>query len=157
MGGGSLWDVGCYPLSFARFALGLEPVLVFGSWRLGPTGIDETFAGQITFPGGILAQIDAGFRAPFRAQMEFVGEEGTLVVSRPWRPEPGHPLLLIRGDETRAVAAEGEDRYLLEIEDLAEAARTGRAPRVGLAESRANVAAIVALLRSAREGRPVQL
>ena len=48
------------------------------------------------------------------------------------------------------------DRYLLEIEDLADAVRTGRPPRVSLAESRGNVATIVALLESAREGRPVK-
>ena len=50
-GGGCLWDVGCYPVSFARFLVGREPVRVFGSQVPGPTGIDETFAGQVEFPG----------------------------------------------------------------------------------------------------------
>ena len=72
-GGGCLWDVGCYPLSFTRFLLGAEPVEVFGSQVLGPSGIDETFAGQLVFPGGVLAQVDAGFRSPFRAELEIAG------------------------------------------------------------------------------------
>ncbi|HYN05689.1 MAG TPA: Gfo/Idh/MocA family oxidoreductase, partial [Vicinamibacteria bacterium] len=74
-----------------------------------------------------------------------------------WKPAPDQPILLTRGEETEAVAVPECDRYLLEIEDLAEAVRTGRPPRVSLAESRGNVATIVALLESARVGRPVKL
>jgi predicted dehydrogenase len=55
------------------------------------------------------------------------------------------------------VAIEPQDRYQLEIEDLAAAIRAGGAPRVSLAESRRGVRTITALLRSAREGRPVRL
>ena len=60
-GGGSLWDVGCYPVSFARFALDEEPHEAFGWQVTGPTGVDETFAGQLRFPSGALAQFDCGF------------------------------------------------------------------------------------------------
>ncbi len=155
-GGGCLWDVGCYPLSFARFVLGAEPVEVFGSSVAGPTGIDETFAGQLVFPGGVLVQIDAGFRAPLRTQLEIAGTGGTIVVRQPWKPE-GLPILVTRENGTEEIAVGGDDRYLLEIEDLADCARTGRPPRVSLAESRGNVATIVALLESARAGRPVRL
>jgi xylose dehydrogenase (NAD/NADP) len=155
-GGGCLWDVGCYPLSFARFVLGTEPVEVFGSSVEGPTGIDETFAGQLVFPGGILVQIDAGFRVPFRTGVELVGTEGTITVPQPWKPE-GQPIVLTRGSAREEIAVGGDDRYLLEIEDLADCVRTGRPPRVGLAESRGNVATIVALLESARLGRAVRL
>jgi predicted dehydrogenase len=155
-GGGCLWDVGCYPLRFARFVLGTEPIEVFGSSVTGPTGIDETFAGQLVFPGGTLVQIDAGFRAPYRTGMELVGAEGTIVVPQPWKPE-GLPIVLTRGSATEEIAVGGDDRYLLEIEDLADCVRTGRRPRVSLAESRGNVATIGALLESARSGRPVKL
>jgi predicted dehydrogenase len=152
--GRALWDVGCYPLSLARFVLGAEPLEVTGSQVLGPTGVDETFAGQLVFPGGVLAQIDAGFRSALRTEAEFVGTTGTIVVPQPWRPE-GTPIRLVHGDEAEDIVVAGPDRYLLEIEDLAACARTGRPPRVSLAESRGNVATIVALLESARTGRPV--
>jgi predicted dehydrogenase len=156
-GGGCLWDVGCYPLSFARFLLGREPVSVYGSQVLGPTGIDETFAGQLTFPGEVLCQFDAGFRSPVRAEMELVGSEGTIRVPHPFRPDQDYPVLVARDGRTEEVAVPGEDRYLLEIEDLAAAVRTRRPPRVSLADSRANVAALVALQRSARENRPIAM
>jgi predicted dehydrogenase len=156
-GGGCLWDVGCYPLSFARFLLGREPVRVFGSQVLGPTGIDETFTGQVEFPGDVLFQFDAGFRSEVRAEMELAGTGGTIRVRHPWRPEQDYPLLVIRDGQTEELSVPGEDRFLLEIEDLERAVRSGLPPRVSLADSRANVAALVALQRSAREGRPLAI
>jgi predicted dehydrogenase len=63
MGGGSLWDVGCYPLSFARYVVGAEPLDVYGRQVEGPTGVDMTFAAQLTFPGNVLAQFDSGLDA----------------------------------------------------------------------------------------------
>ncbi len=155
LGGGSLWDVGCYPVSFARFVIGAEPLEVFGWQRSTARGVDEAFAGQLLFPGNVLAQFDCGFRFPFRAEMEFVGSEGTLRVPSPFRPGSDARVLLTRGEKTESLATGGPDRYALEIEDLADAVLDGRAPRVSLAESRGNVAVLTALLRSAREDRPV--
>jgi predicted dehydrogenase len=156
-GGGCLWDVGCYPLSLARFVLGAEPLEVFGSAVSGATGVDETFAGQLVFPGGVLVQVDGGFRSPFRAEFEVAGTEGVIRLRHPFKPRPELPLQLERDGEVTTFAVEPADRYRLEVEDLAAAVVTGRPPRVSLAESRGNVAAIVALLRSAREGRPIRL
>ena len=33
LGGGSIWDVGCYPISYARMLVGAEPQEVFG-WQV---------------------------------------------------------------------------------------------------------------------------
>ena len=43
LGGGSLWDVGCYPLSFSRYIAGKEPEEVYAYQVLGQSGIDESF------------------------------------------------------------------------------------------------------------------
>ncbi len=157
LGGGSLWDVGCYPVSFARFVIGAEPVEVFGWQRNGPSGVDEAFTGQMRFPGEVLAQFDCGFRAPFRAEMEFVGTEGVLRVPWPFRPEADAAVMLTRNGETETIPTGGPDRYALEVEDLADAVLEGKAPRVSLGESRGNVVALTALLQSAREARPVRV
>jgi predicted dehydrogenase len=153
-GGGSLWDVGCYPLSYARFVVGEEPVEVFGWSVTGPTGIDETFVGQVRFPGGALASFDCGFRSPFRTQVEIVGSEASILVSRPFKPGLEERLVLTRGDETREIAIAGQELYRGEVEDMADAVLLSRPPRVSLAESRGNVAVMTALLRSAASGRP---
>jgi predicted dehydrogenase len=156
-GGGCLWDVGCYPVSFARFVLGAEPAEAFGWQVTGPTGVDETFAGQLRFPSGALAQFDCGFRAPFRTEIEVVGSEGSLRVNRPFKPGVKETMHLARGDTVEAVETEGGELYLGEVEDMADAILLGRPGRVSLADSRGNCAALLALLRSAREGRPVMV
>jgi predicted dehydrogenase len=158
LGGGSLWDVGCYPVSLARFVIGAEPVEVFGWQRKGRSGVDEVFTGQMRFPGEVLAQFDCGFRSPFRAEMEFVGTEGVLRVPWPFRPGADAAVMLTRRNgETETIPTGGGDRYALEVEDVADAVLEGKAPRVSLGESRGNMGALVALLRSARDGRPVRV
>ena len=157
MGGGCLWDVGCYPLNYARFITGAEPVEVFGWQTTGPTGIDDTFVGQLRFPGEVFAQFDASFRSPYRTFMELVGGEGSLRVPLPFQGDKDSVIQLFQGEKSEIFPTPGADRYLLEIEDMADAVLQGKPPRVSLADSRHNVAAIVALLQSARAGRPIRL
>jgi predicted dehydrogenase len=154
-GGGSLWDVGCYPVSYARFVLGEEPVEAFAWQVAGPTGIDETFAGQLRFPSGAFLQFDCGFRAPFRTEIEVVGSTGSLRVARPFKPGAREVVVLSRGDESETIAVSGDELYLGEVEDLADAVLLGRPPRMTLGDSRANAAALLALLGAAGAGRPV--
>jgi predicted dehydrogenase len=157
MGGGSLWDIGCYPVSYARLLAGAEPVEAFGWQTLGPSGIDETFAGQLRFPRDVLAQIDCSFRLPFRTHVEVVGGDGAIAIPRPFKPGLKETFLLTRGDGAQPIEIEGPELYLGEVEDMFDAVRLGRPPRVSLADSRGNVAALLALLRSARAGQPVTL
>jgi D-xylose 1-dehydrogenase (NADP+, D-xylono-1,5-lactone-forming) len=158
LGGGCLWDVGCYPISLARLVAGAEPEQVFGWQRLGPTGVDMTFAGQLRFPGGLLAQIDSSFEAPFRTDLEVLGSKASLRVAHPYKPEASETLRLVRasGVEEITISAPGP-LYLGEVQDLEAAVLDGARPAVSLEDSRGNVAAIAALLRSAREKLTVEL
>jgi len=63
--------------------------------------------------------------------------------------------LLTRGDKTESLNVAGQELYLGEVEDMADAVLLGRPPRVSLVESRGNCTALLALLQSSREGRPV--
>jgi xylose dehydrogenase (NAD/NADP) len=155
--GGSIWDVGCYPISYARAVIGAEPVEVFGWQVIGPTGVDVTFVGQMRFAGNVIARFDSSFRMPDRAHMQIVGSDGVIDVPDPFKPERDHKILLTRNGQTETFTIPDQMLYLGEVEDMADAVLLGKAPRINLADSRGNVAAIVALLRSAREGRPVPI
>jgi xylose dehydrogenase (NAD/NADP) len=159
LGGGCLWDLGVYPIGYARLMIGAEPVEAFGWQTLGPTGVDLSFAGQLRFPGDVMMQCDTSFRTSFRRDVEIVGSEATLLVPNPFKPGPREPIHLVRGDDRQTIEVAGSDAhlYLGEVEDLADALQHGRKPAVSLADSRGTVAAIVALLASAREGRPVKV
>ncbi|HEY5902871.1 MAG TPA: Gfo/Idh/MocA family oxidoreductase [Anaerolineales bacterium] len=157
MGGGSIWDVGCYPISYARMLSGEEPVEVFGRQVIGESGIDMTFAGELRFPGGVLAQFDCGFDSPLRVQMEVAGREGWLKVENPYKPGKGEHILFSRGDETKKIRVPGRELYIGEVEDIEDAVLKGTAPRIPLEDSRGNIAVILALLESARTGQPRQM
>ena len=146
MGGGCLWDVGCYPVSYMRALLGTEPLEVFGWQVTGPTGIDDSFFGQLHFSGDAVGQFDSSFVIPFHAYMEFVGSEGTLIIPQPYKPGLNEKLFLVRDGKTETVKVKGQELYLGEVEDMADAILLGKSPRISLGDSRANVATLKALL-----------
>jgi predicted dehydrogenase len=157
LGGGSVWDVGCYPISYARYILGKEPEEVFG-WQLtGKSGVDEVFTGQLRFAGGVFAQFDSGFRSPYRSRIEIIGSEGILVVPQPFIPGLEVEILIGKGAEYEAIKMPRKELYIGEVEDMADAVLTSASPSISLEDSRANVAVILALLRSAESGKPVSL
>lgn len=157
LGGGCLWDVGCYPVSFARTILGQRPVAVQGAAAWSTRGVDLTFFGQLIFADGVVAQVMASFEAPFRTGMEVVGTWGRLRIPHPFKPQERDVIEIIRGDATEVVEVEGPPLYQGQADDLAEAARTGRPPLVTLDDSLDNTETLVALLESARGGGTVPL
>ena len=157
MGGGSIWDIGCYPISFMRTVAGAEPFEVFGWQVSGSTGIDETFVGQMRFEGEANAQFDSSFSTPFHTYFEVVGSEATLIVPKPFKPGENEKIFLVRDGKTETIKVKGQELYIGEVEDMADAILLGKAPRVSLADSRGNVAVILALLKSARINQPVKI
>ena len=156
-GGGSIWDVGCYPISFARLVAQAEPVEVFGWQATGTTGIDVVFSGQMRFASGLLAQFDCGFRAPYRTAIEIVGAKGSIELASPFKPAGGEWIKIKRGDSVDKIRSPESELYRGEIEDMERAVLDAQTPRISLEDSRANVAAILALLESARTGQVVRL
>ena len=150
LGGGALWDVGCYPLSIARYFFG-APERVEGWQVLAPSGVDETMVGTLYFPDQRIAHIDGSFRMPFRSVAEIVGDAGRLVLTHPFHSDnPEAQLLLYQGDKPEVVETPAAERYLLEIDDLHEAIINQRPPLITAAETRGHIETILALYASAR-------
>lgn len=157
-GGGSLWDVGIYPLSFAQFVAGGPPEWVAGGQVVGSSGVDEQFVGQMQYPNGMLAQISSSLRTPWYTFAEVIGTEGRLLLNRPFTGlTPGERRLLHvdAGNTEQEVAVEEKELYLGEVEDMEAAILDGAAPYLTLGETRHHVATILALLTSAERGERV--
>ena len=157
LGGGSLWDVGCYPLGYSNMLAGASPVEVFGWQQTSDTGIDLEFSAMMRYANGSVAQFDSGFIGPFRAEMEVVGTDGTLRVARPFRTDDRTGAVLTSGDTVEQVSFPIETPFAGEIADMESAVLEGRPPGVPLSESRRTVQTILALYRSATERRPISL
>lgn len=160
LGGGSLWDVGCYPVSFARAVAFGDPETVVGRQVIGQSGVDMTFAGQLHFADGVTAQFDSSFEVPFRSGAEIVGTEATLTLDVPWKPGidgPGGILLRREGQGEEYIEVDDADPYVFEVESMADCILDDADPAISLSDSRGTVATINALYTSAREGRPIKL
>jgi predicted dehydrogenase len=157
-GGGSLWDIGIYPLSFAQFVFGGPPSLVSGLQTLGTHGVDDTFVGQMRYPGGGLAQISSSFRSPFHTHVDIVGTQGRLQLTRPFvTVDEGQVTFYPAEGDPETIEVPSKELYLGEVEDMHAAILDGAEPLISLEESRDQVRTALALYASARSGQMVAL
>lgn len=158
-GGGCLWDVGVYPLSFAQFIFGEAPYRVAGSQWLGDSGVDETFSGLLEYSGNRMAQIASAFRTPWFTQAEIIGTMGRLTINRPFvgleqgrrmvfHPEKGDPL---------EIQVPEKELYLGEVEDMHAAILDGAPIYLTLTETRDHIRTVLGLYESARTGNFIRL
>jgi len=156
LGGGSLYDVGCYPVNFA--GLVADTIAGGGPGSSRPEsvavecvkagGIDQMFSALLRYPGGLVAAVHCGFNLHRRVGAEIVGTRGLLTVPDPFFDNPG-AIALTTDAGTREIAVAESDRYRSEIEDFAAAVTEGRPPQLGLAESLRNAELIDRLLAAA--------
>lgn len=159
-GGGCLWDVGVYPLSFAQFVMGSTPQQVWGRQWLGESGVDESFSGQMDYGNGRVAQISAGFRMPFHTWAEIIGTKGRLTLSRPFvgLEKNDRQLLFHHPDDTiEEIPVPEKELYLGEVEDMHAAILDGQANYLSLAETRHHIQTVLALYESAQSGNVIYL
>jgi predicted dehydrogenase len=155
-GGGSLWDVGCYPVSYARMVFGGPPVEFYASQQLGASGIDLSFTGQMRYANGAYAQVESSFALPYYTAVEIRGSQGTIRIPRPFNPsEADTHITVTRGDISEEYSFHYPLLYQGEIEDLADAILNRKAPRLPLPESRELIATLTGLYRSAALNRPL--
>ncbi len=154
--GGSLLDLGCYCVSAIRLLAG-EPELVSGEQVRSSSGVDARFAAVLSLPDGVLAHFDCGFDLPGRSALEVVGSEGSLVLGDPWHARRPGIDLLRNGAEPERIEVPQANSYRLELENLARAIRGAAEPLLGREDALGQARALAALLRSAEEGRAVEV
>ncbi len=158
-GGGSLWDVGVYPISFAQAVYGSAPKKVFGKADLSPSGVDLTFRGLMEYPGGRTAQFLASFALPFHTRMSLFGTQGQIEIERPFigMENTGYFSFTNAAGETQKVSYPQKELYLCEVEEMESAILEGKPTEVTLPQTRDHIRTVEALLASARAGQPVEL
>jgi D-xylose 1-dehydrogenase (NADP+, D-xylono-1,5-lactone-forming) len=163
VGGGIVWDMGCYAVNMSRDLFGAEPraVVAMGYTRAG-AGVETSVEATLSFGEGRSAVTHVSFDYPNPySQIEVIGTEGW--VSMPgtgMRREPFTRLLWHNGeDEVFAGGVEPVvesfpfvDPYRLEVEHLSDCILHDRPIRYGLDDAIANVRALTAILRALEEG-----
>ena len=159
LGGGSLWDVGVYPLSLAQYLMGTMPDWVSASQHIGPSGVDESFFGLLHYPNGATAQIMSSLESPYFTLAEIIGTQGRLVLDRPFTGQDENTVIChyTQEGELRELPVPDEYLYLGEIEDMHAAILDGAPNYLSLDETRNHIRTVLALYQAARQGVIVQL
>jgi predicted dehydrogenase len=153
LAGGSIMDVGCYPISAARFYFADEPVSAFVRAEMDAEyGVDMRAAGILEFAGGS-ALIDCGFNLPYRTHLEIVGDTGVIRIPQPWLPDP-EAVLTINGESQKL---EAQNQYVNEFEHFSRCLLNGTRPAYGPDDAVLQMAAIDAVRRSFSQRERVML
>lgn len=161
-GGGCLWDVGIYPLSYFQYLMESPPNWVFGRQILGPTGVDEVFAGQMGFQiedGEVLAQFSSSFKSPLHTFIQIIGTEGRLDISRPFinLDRNARVVFTDHKDKSKEISIPKKSLYLGEVEDIHNAILDEEPTLISLKETRNHIRTALALYESADTGHPVRM
>jgi len=149
LAGGSVMDIGCYPVSAARFYFEDEPSHAYACGEIDAEyRVDMRMSGVLEFAHGS-ALIDCAFDLPYRTHLEIIGESGTIVMPKPWQPDP-EATIIINGE---ALSLPEENQYTKQFEHFSRCLIDGAAPRFGPEDAVRQMSVIDAVLRSVRSGQ----
>jgi predicted dehydrogenase len=157
-GGGALYDVGCYAVSAALWAVGRGlPDEVAAQLLVGPTGVDLD-ARLVLDWDGATAEVRGGIASGDGQWLVITGERGELELRGQafanWH-EPSE-LWVSDGTGTERVPFGAVDAYRLMVEEVSAAVEGRGGWLLPLEESRQNAAVLAAAFASGRDGgRPV--
>lgn len=160
IGGGGLYDIGCYPISAARQIYASEPEKVIATFDFDPTfGTDRLASGILVFPGNRqLLFTSATQLAPHQRAM-ILGTKGRIELPVPFNAPPDHTIELIV-DDCRDLFGGGRrveqfapvNQYTLQGDAFARAIRGTGPLAFPIADAVLNMRIIDALFRSGKSG-----
>lgn len=160
MGGGSLYDVGCYSIHAIRYLLDSEPVSVQCFAELDPeTGVDLSTFGYLNMGGGVRAMFDCSFDMTRRNEYEVIGTKGTIRVPFAFRPDNNGGVGKVITQVADIIREENVygDLYRLEVEHFSNVIQTNGDPDVTGISTINNMRVIEACYQSIQTGELVEI
>jgi predicted dehydrogenase len=146
MGGGALYDLGCYGISLMRGLLQREPVSGRGV-QLLRGDVDARFAAQLDFGDGIAGQVVCSLEGVRQQSLEVMGVLGGLSMDWPFSTKARATRMVVADKET---VFSPMDPYQAMVAHFADAAAGRCEMRFGLADSLAQAMVIDGLFASVR-------
>jgi xylose dehydrogenase (NAD/NADP) len=161
LGGGSMYDVGCYPISAARYLLEEEPqaATVHAFFSPEHDDVDMMASGLIEFTGGVALTFDCGMWAAFRNTLEVLGTLGRIELPSAFVTPDSKTgnFFVISSNGRREVEVPFLNQYALQADDLAYAVWGRKPMRFDPQDALHNMKVIDACLQSAREHKRVSI
>ncbi|HZF34556.1 MAG TPA: Gfo/Idh/MocA family oxidoreductase, partial [Candidatus Angelobacter sp.] len=160
IGGGGLYDIGCYPIVTSRFLFGAEPTRVVGLIERDPVlKIDRLASAILDFPTGQASFMCSTQLVPYQ-RMQILGTKGRIEVEIPFNAPPDQPCRIFVDDGSALGDASAKeeafpvcDQYAIQGDLFSEAIRSGKPPEFPLENAVQNMRIIDAIFRSAKAGR----
>ncbi len=153
LGGGALYDLGCYCVDLQRILVGREPRRVQALSYQGNTGVDLQVSANLDFGDQVYGRFDVGFNAFRQEHTRIIGTEGVLDVLDPFGAKPEvSQLTLTKDGDTKKLNYKRENAYEKMIEHFSSVAASREAPLFPLADSVSNMVIIDALFQSVIDG-----
>ena len=161
IGGGGLYDVGCYAVNTARYLFDAEPMRAIALVERDPSfGTDRITSGLIEFPGGRHLGFTCATQLSLTQKITVLGTTGRLEIPIPFNA-PSDEATSIAIDDGRDLAGGGRqfiaidpvDQYREQADAFAALVLSGDGSAGNLDDAIANMKVIDALFRSAATGR----
>lgn len=159
LAGGSLMDVGCYPINLCRAVYGRTPQAVAARVYIPPEGeVEYATNAVLDFDDGCFGLIDSSFELPTRQVAEIIGEAGSITIPLPFTPAHTETTVVMNL-EGHSIHQQFSpvDQYRLEVEHFATCIRLNHQPHLNLEETLENLATIEAIYQSARYAWPREM
>jgi xylose dehydrogenase (NAD/NADP) len=161
MGGGSLYDIGCYLLSAARYVLEAEPVATTVQAFFSPEhdSVDMMAAGLVEFPGNVAMTFQCSLWADFANTLEIRGTHGTIRLPSAFtlRGDLSPDIQVTVSGEMRTEPFDRGNQQLLLLNRFAGAVLHGESQPFSPWDGVRTIKVIEACLASAREQRRVAI
>jgi predicted dehydrogenase len=115
LGGGSLLDIGIYPVFLAQSILG-KPTQVHAFITPYESGVDEQCAMTMKFAGGALAVLSSTFAAETPVEAVIAGTEGRIVMRNRFHNSTGTVELIIGRDQAVTIDVHREEGFGYQFE-----------------------------------------
>jgi predicted dehydrogenase len=160
IGGGGLYDIGCYPIVTSRFLFEAEPTRVASLIDHDPTfETDRLATVLLEFPKGQALFYCSTQLVPYQ-RMQILGTKGRIEIEIPFNAPPDRPCRIFVDDgaklgdaSARLETFEVVDQYTLQGDLFARAIRDGTPLAFPLEDAAANMRVLDAIFRAGRSGR----
>ena len=160
IGGGALYDIGCYPVATARFIFGAEPQRAIAVFDRDPEfQTDRNVSGLLDFGGGRRLDFTVSTQSAPHQRVQIVGTKKRLEVEIPFNAPPMASTRIFVDDgsalgDASAVAEAFApcDQYMLQGEVFSRVVRGEIPLPYGVDDAIRNMQVIDALFRSEKSG-----
>jgi predicted dehydrogenase len=161
VGGGAMYDIGCYAVVAARWFFETEPVRALGMSDIDPAfGTDRRFSAILDMGGSRAVQFSVATQSVPHQRVHLFGTRGRIEITVPFNQPQTLPVTYfvhhgesLDGLDATAHHVDAADQYALLAESFSRQIQTSEPDASGLDDAIAQAKVIDAVLRSVGSGR----